>query len=60
MRKREQKEKARKEAMKEESFAPAKKAKSEPSTSIFDKGLKAEKICGATEKSGELQFLIKW
>ena len=46
--------------MKEESFAPAKKVKSEPPTSIFDKGLKAEKICGATEKSGELQFLIKW
>jgi len=57
--KREQKEKARKEGTNEESFAPAKKAKSEP-ISIFDKGLKAEKICGATEKSGELQFLIKW
>ncbi|CBY19798.1 unnamed protein product [Oikopleura dioica] len=57
-RKREQKENVRKEENKEDSFAPAKKVKSE--SSIFDRGLKAEKICGATEKSGELQFLIKW
>ncbi|CAG5098809.1 Oidioi.mRNA.OKI2018_I69.XSR.g15997.t1.cds [Oikopleura dioica] len=66
-RKREQKEKAKKENAMKEEFTPASK-KSKPSekasstfsSSIFDRGYKAEKICGATEKDGDLQFLIKW